>query len=209
MFDDLPRPTQSEARSRLDLRDVDTLLFLGLLRPYKGLLDLLEALPRVLSQRPQTQLVIAGQGEPGMLRELRTAVEQLGLAQHVVLQLRYVPLDQVPVYHAAADAVVLPYREATQSGALMGAAGLGTVPVCTTVGGLSELLSEDESRGFLAPPREPEQLAAALLRALSAGSEERARRARALAAHVAEHSSWDRAAQTTLRAYHAALESQR
>jgi glycosyltransferase involved in cell wall biosynthesis len=51
----------------------------------------------------------------------------------------------------AADAVLLPYRHATQSGAVVLAQALGTVPVVSAVGGIPEQV-EDGVSGLLVEP---------------------------------------------------------
>ncbi len=151
--------TREEARARLGLAG-DVLLFFGFVRRYKGLDVLIEALPRVLAARPVT-LVVAGEfyesAEP-----LRARIAELGLNDRVRLLARYVPDEEVGELVAAADAVVLPYRSATQSGVVLVAYAGGCPVISTAVGGLPEVVEEGVT-GHLVPPENPNALADAIL----------------------------------------------
>jgi glycosyltransferase involved in cell wall biosynthesis len=63
---------------------------------------------------------------------------------------------------------VLPYADATQSGALQLAFGYGLPVVTTRVGGLAEVVDDGET-GFLVPPGDPPALAAAVARYFGQG----------------------------------------
>ncbi len=159
---DLPR--KAEARRRLGLpADVPVLLFFGYVRRYKGLDVLLRALPEVLRRR-QVRVLVAGEFyEP--VGTFRRVAEELGVTEAVVLRDVFVPNEQVPLYFAAADVVVLPYRSATQSGIVPMAYAHERPVVTTRVGGLPEVVEEGKT-GFLADPEDPSSLAAAILRFL-------------------------------------------
>jgi glycosyltransferase involved in cell wall biosynthesis len=64
---------------------------------------------------------------------------------------------------ARSDVVVLPYRQATQSGIIQLAFGLGTPVITTNVGGLADVV-EDGQTGFIVPPEDPGALAAAIIK---------------------------------------------
>jgi hypothetical protein len=116
----------------------DVLLFFGFVRRYKGLDVLIEALPSVLARRPVT-LVVAGEFyEP--VAPLQERIRALGLSGHVRLLDRYVPDEEVGELVAACDAVVLPYRAATQSGVVLVAYAGGCPVISTRVGGLPEVM---------------------------------------------------------------------
>lgn len=154
------RPSQAEARGRLGLSG-DTLLFFGFVRPYKGLRFLLEALPRVLAARPGLRLLIVGEfwNDRG---EYEALIEGLGLGGAITIIDRYVPNEEVPLYFAAADAVVLPYLSSTESGIIQLAYGLDTPIITTAVGGNVDLI-EDGTTGLLCAPADPADLARAIL----------------------------------------------
>lgn len=154
--------SQTEARARLDLPNQGPLLlFFGMVRGYKGLDDLLEAMPRVLAAQPDTRLVVAGDFWGHYLTYTRRVTE-LKLAHAVILHDRYIPNEEVPLYFAAADVVVAPYRRATGSGVIQTARGLGKPVVGTDV-----VIPAPEQAatwyGRVAPPCDPPALAAAIV----------------------------------------------
>jgi glycosyltransferase involved in cell wall biosynthesis len=138
------------------------ILAFGYVRPYKGLDDLIDALPLV----PEAELEIVGRFmEP--LDRLRRRARRLGVADRVHLVDGYVPEGRLRAVFARADAVVAPYRQASQSGAVHLAYSFGRPVVATTVGGLQEAVVEGET-GAVCPSHDPPALAAALRRVLDA-----------------------------------------
>ena len=81
---------------------------------------------------------------------------------------RYVAEHKVPLYFGAADACVLPYRSATQSGIAAVALQMGTPMISTRVGGLHEYISEGVD-GMLVPAANPRALASAMRTYLDQG----------------------------------------
>jgi len=152
--------TKAEARAKLELEG-DTILFFGFVRPYKGLGDLLEAMPRIRRRRPVT-LLVAGEFWGGS-EAFRRRVQELGLQQAVRCVDRYLPNEEVGLYFAAADLVVLPYVSGTASGVVQMAYGLDKPVVATTVGALADVV-EDGRTGYLTAPGQPAALADAVLR---------------------------------------------
>jgi glycosyltransferase involved in cell wall biosynthesis len=135
-------PARPAAPSYLPERSVDLapvhprtrLLFFGVVRPDKGLDILLQA----LAQTPDhVTLTVAGEF-PADLAETRQLITALGLGTRVTLRPGYVPAGQLPALFAVADALVLPYREATGSQNVQLAFSFGTPVIATTAGALSE-----------------------------------------------------------------------
>lgn len=126
---------QAEARKVLGLpEDARVLLFFGLIRAYKGLDLLIGALNEL---DPRHHLVIAG--EPyGDLERYQRMIEAHPLRANIHLHARFIGDAEVPAFFGAADAVVLPYRSATQSGITAMAHHFGVPVVVTDVGGLKE-----------------------------------------------------------------------
>jgi glycosyltransferase involved in cell wall biosynthesis len=110
------------------------LLFFGIVRPYKGL----DLLLRALAQAPShVTLTVAGEFWGGTEATAKL-IAGLGLADRVTLRPGYLPADQLPALFAAADALVLPYREATASQNALLAFAHGVPVVATTAGALAE-----------------------------------------------------------------------
>ena len=151
--------SREEARFRTGLTG-DVILFFGFVRRYKGLDVLIEAMPRVRAARDVT-LVVAGEFyEP--IEPLRARIAALGLGDVVRVLDRYVADEEVGDLVAAADAVVLPYRSATQSGVVLVAYAGGCPVISTADGGLPEVVEEGVT-GHLVPPEDPVALADAIL----------------------------------------------
>lgn len=134
------------------------LLFFGRLLPYKGL-DLLDEALTMLGRRDDMAVRVIGAGaESPVLDRLRTR-------PGVTVENRWVAEDEVGGVIAWADALVLPYREASQSGIAAVALAAGRAVVATEVGGLREQLGE-EGAAILCPPT-PSGIAAAIHRMLT------------------------------------------
>jgi glycosyltransferase involved in cell wall biosynthesis len=120
------------------------LLCFGRLLPYKGL-DLLAGALRQLRPEAGLQVRVVGSGPASpMLDELRNI-------PGVEVENRWVAEDEIGNLLAWSDAVVLPYREASQSGVAALAVGAGRWVIATDVGGLAEQLA-DEPRALLCRP---------------------------------------------------------
>ncbi len=133
-----------------------TLLFFGTIRRYKGLKTLLEGLA-VLRKSMRFKAVIAGEFYVDPAPYYRLA-QRLGLDDFLVWKDHYIPNEEVPALFRAADLVVLPYREATQSGVVSVAYQFEVPVVATQVGGLAEVVRQGET-GYLVPPDDPDALA--------------------------------------------------
>ncbi len=153
------------ARARLGLpAGAAVALFFGFVRPYKGLAHLIDALPAALARVPDLHVVIAGEfWEP--VEGYRRRAAALGVAERVRFDDRYVPNEEVGAYFAAADVLVMPYVEATQSAVAGLAVEFGVPMIATRVGGLPEMVREGET-GLIVPPGDPAALAEALARIL-------------------------------------------
>lgn len=138
---------RDQARQQLGLpTDARVLLFFGLIRAYKGLDLLLEALG---SLDERYHLVIAG--EPyGDFSAYQKQIDSSPRGGNIHLHTRFIAEAEVPVFFGAADAVVLPYRSATQSGITAIAHHFGVPVVATDVGGLREALNNGQT-GVLVP----------------------------------------------------------
>jgi glycosyltransferase involved in cell wall biosynthesis len=134
------------------------ILFFGLIRDYKGLDLLLDA----MSQLPEEyDLTIAGEVY-GSFDVYQQQIEQLNLRDRVHLHLRYIPDEEVKVFFSLADIVALPYKSATQSGIVAIAKHFEKPIVATNVGGLSEFI-QHPSDGILTSAKTSESIAASII----------------------------------------------
>ncbi|MGZ4334389.1 MAG: glycosyltransferase [Gaiellaceae bacterium] len=121
----IPHPVYPSAATRRD--DGATLLALGVIRPYKGLPDAIEATRRL----PEARLLVAG--DPAM------PLDGLRGAERVEWRLGFLPQPELDRALSEATVAVFPYRaELDQSGALLQALGAGVPAVVYDVAGLGE-----------------------------------------------------------------------
>jgi glycosyltransferase involved in cell wall biosynthesis len=172
--------------------DRPVVLFFGLLRPYKGLDLLLDAWRGI----EDAQLWIVGM--PRMdLAPLREAAGSMPSAD-VHLLTRFVSEAEMAACFRRADLIVLPYRQADQSGVAATALGAGVPMLLSDVGGFPELARTGAARTF--PAGDPAALHAALAELLS-DPPARARMAAHARAAAAGPYSWAAIAKRTLELY--------
>jgi D-inositol-3-phosphate glycosyltransferase len=140
------------------------LLFFGLVRPYKGLDVLIEALAK---GPPDVTLTVAGEFWTPV-EEARAQAEALGVADRLEIRPGYVAAEDVPALFAGVDALVLPYRAgtATQNVELAFTHGL---PVVVTRAGSMALAVRDGIDGLVIPAGDAVALSAALRRLYEPG----------------------------------------
>jgi D-inositol-3-phosphate glycosyltransferase len=169
------RIDRETALQRLNLSaDYQYILFFGLIRPYKGLDLLLEAMPLVgkamltsqpttnnqrPTSRPPIRLIVAGEiyGDEQVYKQM---IEDLGISDQVIMHTDFIPDGEVKYYFCAADLIVQPYKTATQSGISQIAYHFHKPMVVTNVGGLPEIVNNGES-GYVVETR-PQSIADAI-----------------------------------------------
>ena len=138
------------------------LLFFGVIRPYKGLEDLVAAFSALPAEvRDGLHLTIVGETWEGWDDPLEAVAESPARHQITVVN-RYVTDAEAQQHFAAADAVVLPYRRSSSSGPLQMAMSAGLPVVVTSVGGLVEAATGYQGVRFV-PPADVAALTAALV----------------------------------------------
>ena len=153
---------RAEARRAFGYTDADrVVLFFGLIRPYKGLSDLIGACSLL---PPDVKLLIAGESYMDH-DEIRIQIESAGLGNRVLWRDSFIPDSEVASFFKAADVVALPYRSATQSGVAQIALSFGKPLVLTRTGGLPDLVDEG-STGALAEPCDVPDIARAVMEVL-------------------------------------------
>jgi D-inositol-3-phosphate glycosyltransferase len=123
--------TKSEARQKLDLpAESQILLFFGIVRPYKGLHSVLEALSKLRENALKPILIIAGEFWENKLAYLKK-IDSLHLNDQVRIEDHYLPNEEADLYFSAADLLVAPYIGGTQSGAAALAIGYDLPAILT------------------------------------------------------------------------------
>jgi len=173
LYDNFGDPVpQGVARERLRAKGVDIgdtdriLLFFGFIRKYKGLDIALEAMADPRIKAGGIRLLVAGEfyEDAGPYREL---IARLGIDDLLLLRTDFIPDSEVRDYVCAADAVIQPYRNATQSGVTPLAYHFEKPMIVSDVGGLPALVPH-EKVGLVAAP-EPAAMADAILRFFTLG----------------------------------------
>ena len=132
------------------------LIFVGVLRYYKGLHYLLEAMPHI-----PARLLVVGQGPMG--EALCAQAGALGLGDRVVF-LGHVTDEDLPAHYHAADLFVLPASERSEAFGLvqLEAMSCGLPVVCTELGTGTSYVNRDGESGLVVPPKDPPALALAI-----------------------------------------------
>jgi glycosyltransferase involved in cell wall biosynthesis len=131
------------------------LLFFGRILQYKGLGHLLRAQRMLRERGVEVDLVVAGSGSLEDVAGLLDGLSGVEVHNH------WLSNQEVASFMAEADAVVLPYIEASQSGVAATAFAAGRPVVATPVGGLVQQVSHDRT-GLLAKDMTVEALADAI-----------------------------------------------
>ena len=136
-------------------------LFFGFIREYKGLDLLLDAMADERMVQLGVKLIVAGEfyGDPKPYME---QIKHLDISDRVVLHTEFIPDHEVNRYFCAADLVVQPYKNATQSGVSQIAYHFEKPMVVTNVGGLPEIVP-NEKAGFVVKP-DSQEIADAIVR---------------------------------------------
>jgi len=179
-----------QARRRIGLGGGGpVLLFFGYVRRYKGLDILFEAIPDLLLRHPGLQLVVAGQFYESLQRYRDLAI-RLGIDRNVNFFPGFASRQETALYFSAADAVVLPYRTASQSGVVQEAYGFQRPVVVTAAGGLGEAVEHGRT-GWIVDRPGSAALAEGILDFLDTADREKV--TSSIASYCREH-SWDRLA---------------
>ena len=103
----IPAENINNLRQRYGIKDNETMLFfVGRLVTVKGADRLIQAMPSVLQEFPDTKLVLLGIGD--MEGTIKNLINDLGLQNRVILRNEFVNEEERILHYAASDVVVLP-----------------------------------------------------------------------------------------------------
>ena len=152
---------KSVAKKYLHINEEKTILFFGFIRDYKGLDNLFEAIA-LLNDKIDLKLIVAGEFYSNE-DKYKKLIEKLGIQDSLFMFTDFIPTSEVKYYFSACDTVILPYKDATQSGIVQIAMNFRKPVVATDVGGLSEVI-KDNKTGFIIEKENPQILADTILK---------------------------------------------
>jgi glycosyltransferase involved in cell wall biosynthesis len=164
---DMPFLDPNFYKDRFDVEGKAVLLTFGLLSPNKGIENVIQALPHILSKHKNVVYIVAGATHPHILRRegdhyresLQALAKEIGVESNVFFHNRFASPGEMAEFIGAADIYITPYRyeEQVVSGTLAYALGAGKAIISTPYWHAIELL--DDRRGALVPFQDPEAIA--------------------------------------------------
>jgi glycosyltransferase involved in cell wall biosynthesis len=164
---DLPFLDPNFFKDRFGVEGKAVLLTFGLLSPNKGIENVIQALPHILSKHKNVVYLVAGATHPHILRRegdhyrerLQELAKKMGVEAQVIFHNRFVSPEEMVEFIGAADIYITPYRHEAQvvSGTLAYALGAGKAIISTPYWHAIELL--DDRRGALVPFQDPDAIA--------------------------------------------------
>ena len=204
---DLPFLDPNFYKDRFGVEGKAVLLTFGLLSPNKGIENVIQALPQILSKHKNVAYIVAGATHPHILRRegdkyrayLQALAKEKGVESQVIFHNRFVSPEEMVEFIGAADIYVTPYRHEAQvvSGTLAYALGAGKAIISTPYWHAIELL--DDRRGALVPFQNPGAIAQKTIELLDTPAIRHAMRKRAYL--FAREMVWKRVAQGYMESF--------
>ena len=198
---DLPFLDPNFHKDKFNVQGKAVLLTFGLLSPNKGIENVIQALPQILSRHKNVVYIVAGATHPHILRRegdgyresLRGLAKEMGLESQVIFYNRFATPEEMAQFIGMADIYITPYRHEAQvvSGTLAYALGAGKAIISTPYWHAMELL--DDRRGALVPFQNPGAIAQKTIELLDTPAIRHAMRKRAYL--YARDMIWKRVAQ--------------
>jgi len=163
------RAPKEEAKERLKVTGEKIILFFGFIREYKGLDNLMQAFA-LLKDKMNIKLIIAGEYYSNE-EHYKALIDELNIRDGIFLFNNFIPTSEVKYFFSAADMVILPYNNATQSGIVQIANNFNKPVIATDVGAMAEAVFNNKT-GYLVPPKNPEALADAIMKFYNENKEE-------------------------------------
>lgn len=155
--------SRTEARRTLGIPESKTvLLFFGLIRPYKGVMELIDTFNQ--SSTDETELIIAGKVWNDSLEQADLLKQKTSENNCIKFIPGFVPDEKIQLYMNASDVVVFPYRDILTSGAVLLAMSFGKACIAPCIGCIGEVLND--SGAFLYNPDDSVGLLSAINKAI-------------------------------------------
>ena len=142
--------SKEQAKAELKLATKKVLLFFGLIREYKGLDILINAMEKIKTELEDYTLLIVGECYENE-NKYTELIKKAGITDNVKCHYSFIPDNEVGKYFSAADVVVLPYKTASQSGIVQIAYHFDTPVIVSNDGGLPEIVDEGKT-GYCVEP---------------------------------------------------------
>lgn len=185
--------SRETARATLGIEeDEEVILFLGQVRPYKGVGQLVQSFRQILKNNPRARLVIGGAIHDAFWNTVEPALNMQERAR-ILASERFLDETEMQVFLRAADLAVFPYRNILTSGSLLLALSFGLPVVIPEVGMTREVLKGSDA-GVLYDRADPDGLLRALNSLLAKLREGQELQSAALA--VAQGQGWPNVAET-------------
>jgi glycosyltransferase involved in cell wall biosynthesis len=194
-------------KDRFGVEGKAVLVTFGLLSPNKGIENVIQALPQILSKHKNVVYIVAGATHPHILRRdgdryrtsLKVLAKEVGVESQVIFHNRFVTPEEMAEFIGAADIYITPYRHEAQvvSGTLAFALGAGKAIISTPYWHAIELL--DDRRGALVPFQNPAAIAQKTIELLDTPAIRHAMRKRAYL--FAREMTWKRVAQGYMESF--------
>src|ERR1700680_609741 len=204
---DLPFLDPNFYKDRFGVEGKAVLLTFGLLSPNKGIENVIQAMPQILSKHKNVVYIVAGATHPHILRRegdkyrasLQALAKEAGVESQVIFHNRFVAPEEMVEFIGAADIYITPYRYEAQvvSGTLAYALGAGKAIISTPYWHALELL--DDRRGALVPFQNPDAIAQKTIELLDTPALRHAMRKRAYL--FARDMIWKKAAQGYMESF--------
>ena len=195
--------SKEECRGKIGLPlNNKMVLYLGVIHPHKGPDVLLKAMPKIIKEVPNTELVFVGRET--MKKELEMLSKKLGIDKHIKFA-GFVEEILKPLYYKAADVFVLPSVMKHESFGIVNleAMACGIPIVASIIGGVPDVVKDGEN-GLLVQPKDSNELADAIIYLLE-NKEEREKMGKNGRGKVKDY-SWERIADMTEKIYEGMLE---
>ncbi len=160
LFEKVDENILSNYRNKIKLlkSNEHNFLFAGIIHENKGLDVLLKSWGKHINKYPSDKLYIIGKTTYNISNELKI-IERFHSS--IITSFGYKSDEELLAYYIECDFVVLPYKEASQSGVLLTALTLGKPVIATNVGGLPEVINKVHG-GYIVNPNDPHLLSEAL-----------------------------------------------